>query len=260
MKIHKLSFSSLPSIVFAHAYSCKDYDAAFPVQKNFIEISFQTEGSLLLTRKGSTEESVIPQGAVMVSVRTEEEHIKSRGLQSHVTVGFAVELSEEEDVVLPNWFLPKNGEQYQALILRIIEEFTLAGKTTISLVSMILHLVTKIADEYENQQEREIKYSEIRYVEQAKRYIVEHLNEKLYVENVAQATHLSVGYLSNLFKRITGQTMVEYFNMTRLRRIKELMETKGLTVKEASLLYGFSDENYVSRLYRKYFNATITGR
>ncbi len=36
------------------------------------------------------------------------------------------------------------------------------------------------------------------------------------------------------------------------------METRGLTLAKASAMYGFSDPNYVSKLYKKYFNTTIT--
>ena len=67
-----------------------------------------------------------------------------------------------------------------------------------------------------------VSYSEQRYTEAAKRYIISRIRERIYVSEVADYVNLSVGYLSNLFKRCTGQTLIEYINITKLNLVKKL--------------------------------------
>ena len=92
----------------------------------------------------------------------------------------------------------------------------------------------------------------------AKRYIINHISEKIYVEDIASAVGLSVGYLSNIFKKTTGQTLVEYINTVKLQRVRELRLTLGVTLKEAGKTVGFYDETYLSRLYKKYFGNNLS--
>ncbi|MBQ6708461.1 MAG: helix-turn-helix domain-containing protein, partial [Clostridia bacterium] len=63
-----------------------------------------------------------------------------------------------------------------------------------------------------------------------------------------------------IFKQAEGISLIKYVNMAKLRQIKTLMEKENLKLYEASQLFGFSDANYVSHLYKKTFGRSITSK
>ena len=52
--------------------------------------------------------------------------------------------------------------------------------------------------------------------------------------------------------------MVNFINKIKLEKIRELMEKQNLKLYQAAELLGFSDPNYVSNLYKKYYHINIT--
>ena len=44
----------------------------------------------------------------------------------------------------------------------------------------------------------------------------------------------------------------------KLENVRNLMETRNIPLWQAAAQYGFSDPNYVSKLYKKYYNDNIT--
>ena len=54
--------------------------------------------------------------------------------------------------------------------------------------------------------------------------------------------------------------MMQYINRLKLENIKVLMEHTHLHLYEAAALYGYSDPNYVSRLYKRLFGHNITDK
>jgi AraC-like DNA-binding protein len=256
MKTHSISLCSLPSIAFAHEYSSDNYDITFPKQENFIEISYNLCGAV--TVKQDDGEDIVPEGALSVHIRsTDGIRCYCEGKQQHITVGFAINFTEGADLCLPHYISPPASEKFVKRLRRIVNEFTLCRTTTVKLASDVLYLLAEISAEYAKISTEKESYGHFLYAEKAKRYIATHIDRKLYVAEIAENVGLSVGYLSNLFRRATGQTLVEFINRTKLARVKELTE-RGLTVKEAGILSGYDDENYVSRIYKKYFGKNIT--
>ena len=263
MKLYRIRLKGMPKILHAHENASEKYAWQFSVTPNFMEVSYRLENAAYVTY-GDTTEKILPR-SVCVSCRTEPSSCYSDGFQRHVTVGFwinwePVEEGEEDDetLILPGFAILPNSEWYLKTLREIVEEFTIKRVTTPTLSAKILTMLARIDGEYRTFSQS--KHSELRYVEGAKRYIAAHLGEKLYVADVAAHVGVSVGYLSNLFKKITGQTLIEYANITKLRYVKELMETYGFSVREAGARAGFLDENYVSRIYKKYFGRNISER
>jgi len=99
---------------------------------------------------------------------------------------------------------------------------------------------------------------EIRYVDRAKKYIYEHISEPIAQNDIATFLDITPEYLCSIFKKCEGRSVIRFINETKLTRIKMLMENNQLSLRQASAQYGFSDPNYVSKLYKKYYNETIT--
>lgn len=67
-------------------------------------------------------------------------------------------------------------------------------------------------------------------------------------------------YLTSLFKKATGYTIVEYINHKRIQAAKNLLLTPPrLTIGEISEMVGFPDEKYFMKLFKRYEGITPTG-
>jgi AraC-like DNA-binding protein len=66
-------------------------------------------------------------------------------------------------------------------------------------------------------------------------------------------------YLCTVFKKSTGETVMRFVNRLKLNGVRSLMESERVPLYNAAEHFGFSDPNYVSRLYVKLFGECITG-
>ena len=254
---YSISIKSIPSIAFAHEYATDNYDISFPTNPNFIEISYLLEGDSICYR--GNQQKTISVGSFMIGYRTEPVRFYSKGRHHHITVGFYADIQPGNDLVLPEHMIFPGSEKLVHELKQIVEEYTLYHTTTVKLIGMLFTLMADLDFEYRRIALHDsVSYSEQRYTEAAKRYIIGRIREKIYVSEVADYVHLSVAYLSNLFKRCTGQTLIEYINITKLNLVKSLMINDSLSVKDAGRAVGFTDENYVSRIYKKYFGRNLT--
>ncbi|MCI8413902.1 MAG: helix-turn-helix transcriptional regulator [Clostridia bacterium] len=252
-----ISLQSLPNILFAHEFSSDNYRFSFPAQSNFIELSYLIEGDIEVHRKNGVY--TVPQGSVMIWMRNQDQHTLSHTRQSHVTVGFHIEYINGNDLCLPE-FLPNADKKFRSDIAAIVNEYNLQEKNTTELCARILQLLANVSTAYESKRNKCDDYGIQLYRAKAEQYIVAHLKEKIRVSDVAQALQLSESYLSEIFHRATGQTLIEYVNRKKLTKVKELVTAMHCPMRVAAEQMGFDDPNYVSRLYRKYFGVPFSSR
>ena len=82
-------------------------------------------------------------------------------------------------------------------------------------------------------------------------WIRSNCQKKLTAEMIARHFHYNTEYLSLIFKRETGCTLIKYLSRTRIDIAKRLLETEGISIKETAYSSGFSDEKYFMRTFRK---------
>lgn len=75
-------------------------------------------------------------------------------------------------------------------------------------------------------------------------------DDDLSQEKVADAFGISKYTLSRMFKNQVGVGFTEYVNAKRLEYAKELLLTTEYTIREISLMAGFSNDNYFSRIFK----------
>ena len=63
-----------------------------------------------------------------------------------------------------------------------------------------------------------------------------------------------------VFKKTEGISFQKYVNFEKLEAIKNLMEKEHVHLYEAAALFGYTDPNYVSRLFKKYYGYNITDK
>lgn len=88
-------------------------------------------------------------------------------------------------------------------------------------------------------------------VERAMEWIHKHYHRPFTVGELARSIGYQADYLSSLFKRSTGMSIVQYTLQLRLRMAKSLLTNYDISIKEAAYSCGFPDEKYFMRLFKR---------
>ncbi|MGE5612814.1 MAG: response regulator [Bacillota bacterium] len=94
-------------------------------------------------------------------------------------------------------------------------------------------------------------------VEKAKKIIESNFAGDISLEQVAKQVHLSPAYLSELFKRETGMSFIDYKTVIRIEHAKKLLMLPSANISEVSGKVGYSDPKYFSKLFKKITGKTI---
>lgn len=79
------------------------------------------------------------------------------------------------------------------------------------------------------------------------------LSADLSPSTLAQNQSVSLGYLSTVFKKETGQTLSEYVRQHRMEYAAHLLTTTSLQIQTVALHCGILDVQYFSKVFRSYF-------
>ena len=91
-------------------------------------------------------------------------------------------------------------------------------------------------------------------VEKVKTYIETHFKEELTRESLASEVFMNPDYLSKLFKKNTGNSLMDYVTKVRIERAKELLERTVLPISEIAIETGYSNTAYFTKMFKKYTN------
>lgn len=92
-------------------------------------------------------------------------------------------------------------------------------------------------------------------VEQVKEYVRHHYDQEITLTEIADSLYVNRSYLSQLFKRVTGETFVTYLNRFRIEKAKERMREKHYLISEISEMVGYQNPTYFSQVFK-----SITGK
>lgn len=92
----------------------------------------------------------------------------------------------------------------------------------------------------------------------AMEWIRSHYHQPFTVAELAASVGYQPDYMSALFKRSTGASIVQYTNQLRLRMARALLTNYDITIKEAACSCGFPDEKYFMRLFKRAEGMTPT--
>lgn len=88
-------------------------------------------------------------------------------------------------------------------------------------------------------------------IESTIHFMGENLERRLTLHEVADYAGLSPSFLSAKFKNRTGYGPLAYFNMMKVRKACELLDTTPMKLNQISSKLGFEDQFYFSRLFSK---------
>ena len=98
--------------------------------------------------------------------------------------------------------------------------------------------------------DNEGEHSENDYLTTARRYIKAHYSEDITVEQVASHVGISRKYLFAIFKRSLGVSPKEYIIDCRIKRAKEFLCDRGLSVANIAYSVGYKDPLNFSKMFK----------
>lgn len=93
-------------------------------------------------------------------------------------------------------------------------------------------------------------------INQAIEYIHKNYMESISLKGIADSIHINSSYLSTLFKKEMGKSIVDYINDVRLENAAEDLQRTKDAITEIALSNGFKDVSYFTKLFRKKYGAT----
>lgn len=83
------------------------------------------------------------------------------------------------------------------------------------------------------------------------RYMEENIERQLTLQDLATYTGYSISHFSMVFRASTGHSPLSYFNMLKVKKACELLDTTDMKITQISCMVGIDDSLYFSRLFRK---------
>lgn len=93
-------------------------------------------------------------------------------------------------------------------------------------------------------------------VNDVKQYIYHHIEDPIVIEEMAKLFYMSADYLTRLFKRDTGKTVIDYITEQRMTMAKELIEQNRLSLTMISAKVGYNNYSYFTKIFKKFFGQT----
>ena len=87
-------------------------------------------------------------------------------------------------------------------------------------------------------------------------FITKNFNNNITLKDVADEVFLSQNYLSELFKKETGEGFYEFLSNYRVKRAKELLVTTNLKIYEVAESVGYNDSITFGRAFKKITGTT----
>lgn len=94
-------------------------------------------------------------------------------------------------------------------------------------------------------------------INESLKYIREHLELNESVADYAKQVHLSTSYYSNLFKKVTGQSVLQFVVNEKMERAKCLL-LQGIPLHEVAAAVGYEERSYFSDVFKKRVGMTPT--
>lgn len=89
-------------------------------------------------------------------------------------------------------------------------------------------------------------------IQKAKQYIVEHCQDDISLDEVAESVFLTPVYFSRFFKEKTGENFSKFLTRMRMEKAIDLFRHGKHKIYEVAKLVGYKNAKYFSKLFREY--------
>src|SRR5690625_2644551 len=176
-------------------------------------------------------------------------------------------LTGNEDMLLNQLFdrgphiirIPANKvEIIQTLIKKLLSEYNSnADNTDAYIQTLLIQLLiesTRLLNTQENDFAAEVydDYFVKHEIAEIIRYIRSHYNQDISLSLLSNRFNLSEQYISRLFRKVTGVTLINYLNAVRINQAKRLLLETSLKVTDVSKRVGYSNNVHLWRVFKRF--------
>ncbi|WP_256760821.1 AraC family transcriptional regulator [Cohnella sp. WQ 127256] len=83
------------------------------------------------------------------------------------------------------------------------------------------------------------------------RYLNANYAEQIRIHELAERFFISPYYLSRTFKEVTGFTIIDYLNLTRIREVQHLLRESNLPITAVAAQTGFDNFSHFGKTFKK---------
>lgn len=278
----ELKITSFEKIAFAQSLATTDYQynlqnigygiyGQAPAGGGVLEIGFVEQNPIVLS--GEEGEILVEENSIFIIPPGMNFHVRSitGDLHRHTTAEFLIRCQTKrvkeyhppkgKTLVLP-FVIPQNSgsaEVFSLIRSIVLNKTTRLERSYFEECSEFMQLLSKVSSLVQvSESDVEISPGNRRYCERAKTFISENIDRRLSVSDVANAVGVSKNYLTNVFSAGEGVPLIEYINRRKLSYMIELVRRYGYTIAQAGEHVGFTDANYISRIFKRYYGVTLT--
>ncbi len=121
---------------------------------------------------------------------------------------------------------------------------------SVLLLAELLLILKRYAEEQKNSDYQSPRLSN-KTIDRITKYISEHYASALNLQSIAAQFFISPFYLSRLFKKTMGISIVEYINSVRIRMAMHFLEITNLSVTGVSERVGFQTYSHFNRVFKQ---------
>lgn len=88
-------------------------------------------------------------------------------------------------------------------------------------------------------------------IQKIKEYIEKHMHEDITLDIIAARFYLNPSYVSQLFKKETGENYVDFLIDLKMEKAKKLLGNPGLRIQDISDILCYSDAKYFGQLFKR---------
>ncbi len=93
-------------------------------------------------------------------------------------------------------------------------------------------------------------------VSTVKRYVREHIQEDIYIGDIARKVFLNEQYLMRMFKKTTGISILEFITNERLWLAQELLLKSDHPINRVADMVGYGNYSYFTKLFKRHTGMT----
>ena len=102
------------------------------------------------------------------------------------------------------------------------------------------------------------KTSDVNRLELVFEYVNGHYGESISAQGMASQVGLTTNSFCRFFKKMTGQSFIQFLNEFRTRKAMELFDRTELSISEVLYRCGYTDPSYFTKQFKKHQGATPT--
>ncbi len=223
-------------------------ETAFPIQK----------GSLFFFNANEPHEII---AANQTGVRIAYLQVATGFCREYLSCFHNLELLEND---LTSYLTPPQLQELTALMVNTLSDYVSQEEGdlhALGWIGSICQLYRKLLTYVPNRQISESEYlsrnKKMARLSRITQYINTNYSEKITLELLAQQEGVTPTYLSHFIKDNLHMTFLEYVNSVRFERALKLLRGTTMCLTDISVVSGFSDVKYLTRLLKQHYGADV---